>query len=110
MLDTKRQPSPAAAAADLFWTYAFTTARIADLFAARGAALWRRMLSPPRARRVPPMPPATSPRHESWPAANAEPSIQPTARAEPPAPPVFASYRSEGGHATAQVIVLPPRG
>ena len=87
MLDTKRQPSPSAAAADLFWTCAFAAARVADLFAARGMTLWRRMLSPPRRRCSPPMPPATSPSHESRPVANAEPSVQPTAHAEPPAQP-----------------------
>lgn len=103
MLEMKRQPSPAAAAADMFWTCAFAAARVADLFAARGLALWRRTLNPPGGRPLQPIPPAISPSpgHESRPAPT-QPSVQRAA-----SPPIFASYRSEGGHATAQVVVLP---
>jgi hypothetical protein len=106
MVESKPQPSLAAAAAGLFWTWAFAAARVADAFAARGMKLWSQMLSPPRGVPLLPMPPglSASPRHR-LPTMDPDRAPQPPAPAEPPVEPAFASYRSSGGHASAQVVV-----
>jgi hypothetical protein len=107
--DIKPQPRPAAATA-MFWTCAFAAARVTDAFAARGLALWREMLAPARPQCLRPMPPSPSlpsaADDEAYAAADPFPSPEPPAAAAPQAEPAFPSYRSDGGHAAAQVIIL----
>ena len=110
MLDIKPQPTPAAAFTQMTWAWAFAAARIADAFAARGAAWWSQMLRPAverPARPVPPEPcPSPSPDEVACPADGPGASLQSLPAGLPaPADAAFASYRSDGGHATAQVII-----
>jgi hypothetical protein len=108
--DIKPQPHPAAVAVRMFWTCAFATARMTDAFAARGHALWRQMLVPAGRRPLRPMPTGSPPSPPGDTADAAEgpaPSVVAPVAAAPQAEPTFASYRSDGGHASAQVIVLP---
>lgn len=115
MNDLKPQPSLAAATAELIWACAFATARVAGTSAVRGASFWWRMLRQPTRRPLWALPhgPGAFPTPDDTarvaandcprghePIAAAEPDIA-SASAEPP----FASYRSAGGHAAAQVIL-----
>jgi hypothetical protein len=108
--DIKPQPRPAAPAT-MFWICAFAAARITDAFAARGLALLRDMLAPvgrPLRSMAPDVASSPPPPGDGAQAADPLPSPEPTkAAAAPQAVPAFASYRSDGGHATAQVIFLP---
>ena len=106
MLDTRPQASLATAPAQIMWAWAFAAARIADACAARGLAFWSPVLRPGAGRPLWPLVPGLWPASLAlWPlgagwCAAAGP------RADTPAERAFASYRSPGGHAAAQV--LPP--
>lgn len=90
MLDIKSQSQLAEATAEMMRACAFATARAASTSMFQGMSFWSRMLNSPAA--------------SSGPDAQAqEPS--PPASVEPSADTAFASYRSSGGHAVAQVIV-----
>jgi hypothetical protein len=109
--DIKPRPRPPTTAT-MFWTCALAAARVTDALAARGLALWQEMLAPVdrgRMRSTPPDVPASPPPPGDKAHATADPgpSAEPPKPAAPQAVPAFASYRSDGGHATAQVIVLP---
>jgi hypothetical protein len=95
----------AAAATDMVWTCALATVRTAVASTARGLALWSQMLRtpvgpPPWSVLGGPLPDAQRREPE---AAAATPEAAGTGVA-PPEASAFASYRSAGGHASAQVI------
>lgn len=91
MLDIKSQSQLAEATAEMMRACAFATARAASTSMFQGMSFWSRMM-------------LHSPAAISGPAAQIqEPPTQ--ASAEPPADSPFASYRSSGGHAVAQVII-----
>jgi hypothetical protein len=89
MLDIKSQSQLANAAAEMMRACVFATARAASTSVLQGMSFWSRMLNSP--------------------AASSEPAPaqvqEPPTSAEPQADTAFASYRSAGGHAVAQVIV-----
>jgi hypothetical protein len=95
----------AAATAEMMWAVALATTRVAVASAAQNLAIWSRMLRAPadpwllRTR--------TLESHENVPAdaAAAAPQSQApeSADAAPGESQAFASYRSSGGHASAQV-------
>jgi hypothetical protein len=107
MLTVKSQTQLADATAEMLRACALLTARTASLSASRNLSLWTQMLAAS----------ARSPWSmqsrlawaplQGWAAWSR--ACQPQAEAapaEPPSPdPAFASYRSAGGHAVAQVIV-----
>jgi len=104
MHDTKPQATAAgAAAAAMMWAWPLAAARVADAWAARGWTLWLQLLRPaaPPVRLLWPFGPGP------WPAAGAGPEGDRTAAEPAPAAaaePGFASYRSPGGHAAAQIL------
>jgi hypothetical protein len=104
MLDTRPQASLATAPAQIMWAWAFAAARIADACAARGLAFWSPLLRRGIDRPLWPLVPGLwPPSFALWPLATpAEPPARSPAP-EMPAEPAFASYRSPGGHAAAQV-------
>lgn len=89
MLDIKSQSQLADATAEMMRACAFATARAASTSMLQGMSFWSRMLNSSAAGSEP------SP---------AQVQVLP-ASAETPADTAFASYRSSGGHAVAQVIV-----
>ena len=89
MLDIKSQSQLAEATAEMMRACAFATARAASTSMFQGMSFWSRMM-------------LHSPAAISGPAAQIQ---EPPTSAEPPADSPFASYRSSGGHAMAQVIV-----
>lgn len=102
MLDLKSQSQLAEATADMMRACAVATARAATSSMFQSLSFWSRMLGP-----VPAFP--ASPWPAAWsytgmlptPQQNASPDQSP----EPASQSAFASYRSAGGHAAAQVIV-----
>jgi hypothetical protein len=95
----------AAATTQLMWTCALATARVTVASAARGLELWSHVMRRSCELHAPAAPwhrgaaPPSS-------AAGAAPPESSGAAATPPAEPIpFASYRSSGGHAAAQVRV-----
>jgi hypothetical protein len=102
MRDARSQARLAAAASETMWSWALAAAHVADAWALCGSASWLQM----------------SCLLAGWPwlaSAGAGAGIlQPgAAQAEPaeamPAEPGFASYRSAGGHAAAQIALPRPR-
>ena len=91
MLDIKSQSQLADATAEMMRACAFATARAASTSMLQGMSFWSRMLNSPAA--------------SSEPAPAQAEETTPQAPAEPQADTAFASYRSSGGHAVAQVIV-----
>ena len=91
MLDIKSQSQLADATAEMMRACAFATARAASTSMLQGMSFWSRMLNSPAA--------------SSEPAPAQAQETPPPAPAEPQADTAFASYRSAGGHAVAQVIV-----
>jgi len=89
MLDIKSQTQLADATAEMMRACAFATARAASTSMLQGMSFWSRLLNSSVASSGP------------VPAQAQEP---PTS-GEPQADTAFASYRSSGGHAVAQVIV-----
>ena len=92
MLDIKSQSQLAEATAEMMRACAFATARAASTSMFQGMSFWSRMML-----HSPAAIPGPADAHVE------EPPTQ--ASAEPPADSAFASYRSSGGHAVAQVIV-----
>jgi len=90
MLDIKSQSQLAEATAEMMRACAFTTARAASTSMFQGMSFWSRMM-------------LHSPAAISGPAAQIQEPAQ--ASAEPPSDSAYASYRSSGGHAVAQVII-----
>src|SRR5688572_13207250 len=90
----------AAATTGMMWTCALATARVTVASTARGLELWSHMLRGPAGLDQNAAPPPSA-------AAAAVPESETSAPGVPaPADPIpFASYRSSGGHASAQVIV-----
>lgn len=106
MIDIRSQSQFAEAAAEMMRAYAVATARAASTPMFQGMTFWSRVLHASAARPAPAFPaawaawsPAPGPEAET----QAVETLQP-APAEPPTD-TFASYRSSGGHAVAQVIV-----
>jgi hypothetical protein len=95
----------AAATTRMMWACALVTARVTVASTTRSLELWSHMLRAPSGRDIA-APPAPS-REASPPSAIAAPAPkgEPSAPAAPAHRTPFASYRSSGGHATAQVIV-----
>ena len=91
MLDIKSQSQLAEATAEMMRACAFATARAASTSMLQGMSFWSRMM-------------LHSPAAISGPAMHKSRSTA-QASAEPPADTAFASYRSSGGHAVAQVII-----
>lgn len=89
MLDIKSHSQLAEATAEMMRACAFATARAASTSMFQGMSFWSRMLNSPAASSGP---------------ADAQ-AQEPPASVEPSADTAFASYRSSGGHAVAQVIV-----
>ena len=89
MLDIKSQSQLADATAEMMRACVFATARAASTSVLQGMSFWSRMLNSPAASSEP---------------APAQVQVPPTT-AETPIDTAFASYRSSGGHAVAQVIV-----
>jgi hypothetical protein len=92
----------AAATTEMMWVCALATARITAASTVRGLAIWSQMLCPPAGLAgqdtAPPSPSAAVEEVRS--------ECETGATAPAPAEPIaFASYRSSGGHASAQVIV-----
>jgi hypothetical protein len=116
MNDLKPQPSLAVATAELMWACAFASARVAGTSAARGAFFWWRMLRRTAGRPLWPLPhgpgafPAPNDAARTAASAACPVECEPPTEPEtciPPAEHAFASYRSAGGHAAAQVILQP---
>jgi hypothetical protein len=98
----------AAATTRMMWACAFATARVTVASTARNLELWSRMLRAPsgRAGRGTAVPSASggdAPPPSA--VAAAVPEGQTSAATSPADRTPFASYRSSGGHAAAQVIV-----
>lgn len=91
MLDIKSQSQLAEATAEMMRACAFATARAASTSMFQGMSFWSRMLNSPAA--------------SSGPADAQAQEPSPPTSVEPSADTAFASYRSSGGHAVAQVIV-----
>ncbi len=88
MLETKPRATAAGAAAAMMWAWPLAAARVADAWVARGWTLW-----------------SFGPRLSPASGACAEQDRTPADPAGPAAAePGFASYRSPGGHAAAQVL------
>jgi hypothetical protein len=100
----------AAATTDMMWACALATTRTAVASTARGLALWTEMLRAPIVGppfwRFPLVPLLSGP-HASAEAGQHGASAPDAANAAaaPGEAPAFASYRSSGGHAAAQVTV-----
>ena len=101
MFDVKAQTQLADASADMMRACALAVARAVNLSAYQGVSLWSQMLN------VPPASPWSA-----WSrallVASAAPLADVAGGPSPQAPSdgsAFASYRSSGGHAVAQVIV-----
>jgi hypothetical protein len=107
MLDIKSQSQLAEATAEMMRACAFATARAASTSMLQGMSFWSRMLHSSAARPTPAFPATWAAWNRACiPQADAQvDETPPQASAEPPADTAFASYRSSGGHAVAQVIV-----
>ena len=97
----------AAAAAEMMWAVALATTRAAVVSTAHSLALWSQMLLRAPAL-YPPVGPWSIARGSLLPGPNAgappaEAPAQDVTAAAPAEGPAFASYRSSGGHAAAQV-------
>jgi len=111
MLDIKPRPSLAAATAE--GACAFTTARVAGASAVRGVAFWSQVLHSSAGRPLWPFLPGPGmflllgSVSATAGTTDRSPAHGPTEPAEPLSAPesAFASYRSAGGHAAAQVVV-----
>lgn len=103
MLDIKAQSRLAEAAASMMRACALATARAAGASALQGMSLWAQMLRPSTAQ-----PPgcggAVDTSSPDVPAEDA-PSAPQAASGTAVGDQAFASYRSSGGHAVAQVVV-----
>jgi hypothetical protein len=97
----------AAATAAMMWTCAFATARVTVASTARGLELWSYMLRAPRVLRTPtePLDQGAGPPPAATTATLLAPGSSPAGPSAPAVPVPFASYRSSGGHAAAQVVV-----
>jgi hypothetical protein len=103
------------ATADMMRAYALVSARAASLSASRGISLWAQMLAASAGSPWVMQSRMACDPLQGWVAWNRAwlPSSRPQPKAAPPQTPVdppaadqaFASYRSAGGHAVAQVIV-----
>ena len=96
MLDIKSQSQLAEATAEMMRACAFATARAASTSMLQGMSFWSRMLNSPRAPHL-----GTG----GMSSLQAQETHRTPTSAEPPADTAFASYRSSGGHAVAQVII-----
>lgn len=99
------------AAIHIMWICALAAARAAFTSTARGLAFWSQTL--PQPLRPPAVPPAPSVPDSPEAAAASEATLprEPAAvGATSDDAPAFASYRSAGGHAAAQVVVAPLSG
>jgi len=104
MLDIKSQSQLAETTTEMMRACAFATARAASTFMFQGMSFWSRMIHSAAASSAPAFPATWS--RACIPQADAQvEETPPQASAEPPADTAFASYRSSGGHAVAQVIV-----
>ncbi len=113
MLETKpagtgaRHPhNLAAATTELMWACALATARVTVASTARGLELWSHMLRAPAGHTLQEIaiPSRSGPLAPTEPSAGALRAQDAAAAAASAAPIVFASYRSAGGHAAAQVM------
>jgi len=116
MLDRKAQSQFAQAAADLMRVCAFAGTRVAHASARQGMALWMRTLQLSALRadarsgawwRSSPLPwSAWSAAFERQGQSDPQPDrVPPSSPAQAAADPAFASYRTAGGHATAQIVM-----
>jgi hypothetical protein len=101
---TKPPYNLAAVTTRMMWTCALATARVAVASTTGSLALWSHMLRAPSGRDAAP-PPASGGDASSPSAAAPGPKGEALAAAAPADRTPFASYRSSGGHAAAQVIV-----
>jgi hypothetical protein len=97
----------AAATTDLMWACALATARVTVASTARGLELWSQMLRAPAGQLPLRLAAASGPGRDLPPeptSAAATPEQESAAAGAAPGEPIaFASYRSAGGHAAAQV-------
>jgi len=107
MHDIKSQPRLATATAEMMWACALAAARVAGASAVHGVALWSQMLRLAPALPLWPMLPGSRmllcPEDVSGKVTGPDPTPGPAEPSEP----AFASYRSAGGHAAAQVVIPP---
>jgi hypothetical protein len=107
MLDAEPSARLAAAAAGMMWAWPLAAARVADAWVSRSWSVWSQLLRPAALPVRPWWPLVSAPVPALWLATVTSPQNGPAA-VEPPAPaaaePGFASYRSPGGHAAAQVL------
>lgn len=106
MIDIRSQSQFADAAAEMMRAYAVATARAASTSMFQGMTFWSRVLQATAVHPAPAFPAAWP----TWSLARAPEAETQAAEAPQPAPAelpadTFASYRSSGGHAVAQVIV-----
>src|SRR5262245_16872937 len=90
----------------IMWTCALAATRAALVSTARGLAFWSQMLPPPlRPRALLPRPSASDDPEVAAASRAALPRERAAVGAASDNHPAFASYRSDGGHAAAQVTV-----
>jgi len=107
MIDIRSQSQLAEAAAEMMRAYAVATARAASTSMFQGMSFWSRVLHASAARPALVFPAACASAWSPTPSPEIETqAVEPPQQmpAEPSAD-TFASYRSSGGHAVAQVIV-----
>jgi len=102
MLDIKAQSQLAEATASMMRAYAFATARAAGASALQGMCLWSQMLRSTAERPV--WLAAALGNGACAPTEDAPTQVQ-AAQSPSATEPPFASYRSSGGHAVAQVVL-----